>query len=328
MMVKESLSVIISVGPRHDGVRSLIEEYDEALRSCVADYEFILVIDGDYPDVVDELAALKVDCPKIRIIQLSRSFGDSVAISVGIERARGALVMTLPCFHQVEPHTLPRIIAGLEGYDMVEGRRWPRLDSRLNRFSTWLYHKIIRLVTGFTFRDIGCSARIMRRQVADEVMLYGEQSTFLPLLVANRGFAVREVSVPQSPKDPYRRIYSPGVYARRLLDIFTIFFLIRFTKAPLRFFGVVGSIFLAVGIAMIAFVTGERLFLETAAAGRPMLLFGVVFVVLGFQLFAIGLVGELIIFTHGRDLKEYSVAEVIDLKAPDAPEAGTGNRRA
>jgi len=158
----------------------------------------------------------------------------------------------------------------------------------------------------------------MRRQVAEEIVLYGEQHKFLPILASYRGFKVRELRMPQSQRDPFHRYYGPGVYARRLLDIFTIFFLIRFTKAPLRFFGTVGSAFLAVGLVLIGLVVTDRLFTEMAAADRPMLLFGVVFLVLGVQLFALGLIGELIIFTHGRELKEYSVSEIVSLNESDA----------
>lgn len=315
-MIDQLVSVVISVGPRHDDFLELLNDYDAALRQCAGKLEYVVVIDGDHPAAAEALAEFQADGKDLRLVQLSRPFGDSVAVSAGIERSHGELVMTLPCYYQFEPASIPMLFDGLQDNDMVEGRRWPRHDSALNRLSTWLYHKLIRLVTGFTFRDIGCSARIMRRQVADEVMLYGEQHTFLPLLASNRGFAVREVSVPQSKRDPYRRIYGPGVYARRLIDLFTIFFLIRFTKAPLRFFGVVGSVFLLVGLALMAVVVGERLIFDQAAAGRPMLLFGVVALVLGVQMFAIGLIGELIIFTHGRELKEYSVAEVINRKQP------------
>jgi hypothetical protein len=233
--------------------------------------------------------------------------------------------MTLPSYYQVEPKAIPKLVAALDDVDMVEGRRWPRQDSRLNRFSTWLYHAFVRVITGHKFRDIGCCARIMRRQVTDDVKIYGEQSAFLPILASTRGFSVRECSIPQSTRDPHLRYYGPGVYLRRLIDIITIFFLIRFTKAPLRFFGVVGSIFLAIGVVLLNVVVAQRFAMDIAAAGRPMLLFGAVFVVLGVQLFAIGLVGELIIFTHGRGIKEYSIGEIVSLEKVDDAELASTN---
>lgn len=319
--IEELVSIVIVVGERHDNFAELIGEYDHFAQQCLTDYEYVFVIDGDYPDASDALAEFQKDGKAIRIVQFARNFGDSIATSVGVENGRGNLIMTLPCYYQIEPAAIVNLVAGLEDNDMVEGRRWPRHDSLLNRFSTWLYHKIIRVATGSTFRDIGCSARLMRRQVAEEVLLYGEQSTYMPLLASHRGFTVREVSVPQSKSDPHLRYYGPGVYVRRLLSIFTIFFLIRFTKAPLRFFGVVGSVALVMGLILIGIVVADRMLGDIAAADRPLLLFGVVFLVLGVQLFALGLIGELIIFTHGRELKEYSIAEVVSA----TPEGGTEN---
>lgn len=328
-MIRELLSVVICVGKRHDEFRRLLDDYDAALREHVEKFEYVVVIDGDHPDAVLDLNEFAKGRNNVRTVQLSRPFGDSVSVSVGLDASRGELIMTLPCYYQIDPRSIGDLVAALGDNDMIEGRRWPRRDSKLNRFSTWLYHRIIRLVTGYTFRDIGCCARIMRRQVADEVVLYGEQNAFLPILASHRGFRVSERSLPQSDRDPYLRYYGPGLYARRFLDIFTVFFLIRFTKAPLRFFGVVGSLFMAAGIVLAGVVVAERLLFDVAAAGRPALLFGVVFLALGVQLFAIGLIGELIIFTHGRELKEYSVAKVVGARGADAgpaPAAGSGRK--
>jgi glycosyltransferase involved in cell wall biosynthesis len=324
-MIDELVSVVISVGERHDSIRELMEDYDRAIRKCISDYEYILVIDGEHPDVIEALNEFAVDRQNVRIVQLARSFGDAVAFSIGFDTARGQLIMTLPSYYQVEPKAIPKLVSALDEVDMIEGRRWPRQDSKLNRFSTWLYHAFLRVVTGHKFRDIGCCARIMRRQVADDVKIYGEQSTFLPILASTRGFTVRERSIPQSTRDPHLRYYGPGVYLRRLIDIITIFFLIRFTKAPLRFFGVVGSVFLAIGVVLLNVVVFQRFAMDIAAAGRPMLLFGVVFVVLGVQLFAIGLVGELIIFTHGRGMKEYSIGEIVSLEKVDDADSPSNN---
>ncbi len=304
------ISVVIPVQKRYDDIEELYGAYAEALRRCDDRFEFIFVLDGDYPDVQRQLEQLRHSGEPIQVIRFTRAFGESVALTVGFEHSQGELVLTLPAFYQIDPETLPAFIGSLGDEDMLQGRRWPRTDSALNRAGTVLLHRLIRLVTGHTFRDVGCSLRLMRRQVAREVVIYGDQHTFLPVLASNRGFRVREVSVQQSKNDPYVRYYQPSEYLRRLLSIFTIFFLGRFTKAPLRFFGVCGTLLMLLGMVLIGVVVFERLFSGVPAGDRPMLLFGVVNLVLGAQVFALGLIGELIIFTHGRELKEYSIAEV------------------
>ena len=120
-----------------------------------------------------------------------------------------------------------------------------------------------------------------------------------------------ELDVAQSEKDIHQRIYSPGLYLRRLLDLLTIFFLIKFTKKPLRFFGLVGSTLFGIGFIASAYLIGERLLFGIALADRPALIMSSLLIVLGIQIIAIGLIGEIIIFTHAKDLKEYKIDKII-----------------
>ena len=161
------------------------------------------------------------------------------------------------------------------------------------------------------YHDISCGLRVMRRQVAQELPLYGDFHRFIPLLAYQRGFTVEEVVVQQSQHDAPPRIYAPGVYLRRLLDVLTLFFLFKFAKKPLRFFGLVGSTLLGMGGCITGYMGVYRLLGFGPIADRPLLLFGVLLMVLGVQLFSIGLLGEIIIFTHARHVKEYQIDEVL-----------------
>jgi hypothetical protein len=127
-----------------------------------------------------------------------------------------------------------------------------------------------------------------------------------------QGFRVIELDVTQSEKDIHQRIYAPGLYVRRLLDLLTIFFLIKFTKKPLRFFGLVGTTLFSVGLITSLYLIGERLFLGISLADRPALILSSLLVVLGVQIIAIGLIGEIIIFTHAKDIKEYKIDTIIN----------------
>jgi hypothetical protein len=144
-----------------------------------------------------------------------------------------------------------------------------------------------------------------------ELPLYGDQHRFLPLLAARLGFRIGEVNVAQSRKEKFWRLYRPGVYPRRLLDLLTVFFLIKFTKKPLRFFGLIGAATFLLGGLLTLYLVIERLFFGVPLAQRPALLLSSLLVVLGVQIFALGLIGELIIFTHAKDIKEYTIDEII-----------------
>ena len=151
----------------------------------------------------------------------------------------------------------------------------------------------------------------MRREVLEEISLYGDQHRFLALLADRQGFRVKEIDVRQSPQDRFTGHYRTREYAHRMLDIFTVFFLTRFTKKPLRFFGMVGASTFGIGFVFLLYLIIDRLFFDQALADRPALLLSSLLVVLGLQLFALGLLGELIIFTHAKNIKDYQVDEVI-----------------
>ena len=161
------------------------------------------------------------------------------------------------------------------------------------------------------FHDLGCGVRLFRREIADEISLYGDQHRFLPALARRRGFRVQEIDLVQSSEDMFHGRYRLREYLHRALDIFTVFFLVRFTKKPLRFFGTIGFIAAAFGGVATLLLIVQRLFFAMPLADRPALLLATLLFVLGVQIFAIGLIGELIIFTHASGMKEYTIRRII-----------------
>ena len=209
-----------------------------------------------------------------------------------------------------------------ESSDMIIARRWPRFGSWFESVRRQSFHALLRLLSGEAYRDLGCNVRFFVRKIADEVHLYGDQHRFFPILVSKQGFKVQEIDVTQSAKDEFRGRYRLREYFHRVLDMFTVFFLVRFTKKPLRFFGMIGGLVSALGGSVVLITVIQRLFFDIGLADRPALLLGSLLLVLGVQTFALGLIGELIIFTHATQLKEYTIAE--DINAPQKA-ASDGN---
>jgi hypothetical protein len=305
-----SISVIIPVSERHDDLRELHASYENSLARYSVDFNYI--VDGDFPEAVLQLRDLLRDGKDIKIFQLARYYGEATTLTVGFEKSAADVLLTLPAYFQVEPADLPRLLDALDDNDMVVCRRFPRFDSGFNRLQTRLFHWGLGHFTGKPFHDLGCSVRAIRREVINNMQIYGDQHRFLPVLAIRRGYRVGEIDLPQSKRDPYRRVYAPGLYARRSLDLLTILFLTKFTQKPLRFFGLIGSGMGLAGGAAITVMVIQRLFFETALDNRPALLLAALLVVLGVQLFALGLVGELIIYIHARELKEYTVKEIVN----------------
>jgi glycosyltransferase involved in cell wall biosynthesis len=308
----ETISVIIPISERHDDIREMHREYRDALLQAGVPFEMIYVVDGGFAKAYLELKAMKEQGEKLTLIKHARPFGEAIAITSGFQQSAGGIILTLPAYHQVDAAELPKMIGSMGDHDMVVARRWPRSDSKWNQMQTRLYHNLVSRMTGNVCNDIGCSVRVFRRKVLEEIHIYGDLHRFLPILSHKQGFRIKEVDLKQSPKEKRVRTYPFGIYVRRMIDLLTVFFLIKFTKKPLRFFGLTGSVILLLGFLVTSYLVVSRLLFGVSLSDRPLFLIGILFLVLGLQIFAIGLVGEIVIFTHAKELKEYTVEEIIN----------------
>jgi glycosyltransferase involved in cell wall biosynthesis len=231
------ISVIVPVVERADDLMAVYQAFAGELDTRHEDYEFLFIFDGRFtpPPQLVEVARKK---DSVRLLQFARAFGETAALRLGIEKSRGDTIITLPAYFQVQPEGIRLLLeAAGRGADMVVASRSPRLDSWLNRLQSQAFHSIVGSVSDQRFHDMACGVRLMRRPVAEALPLYGDLHRFIPALALREGFRVEEVSVPQHPGDARTRVYGPGVYLRRLLDIAAFFFLAKFTEKPLRFPG-------------------------------------------------------------------------------------------
>jgi len=277
------ISVIIPVGRRHEALRELYDEYRAGLDAVRMPYEFVFVMDGPYRDAMAEVGALIDESqpgmtqagmaqPNVQMVVLNRSFGESTAIMAGFERASGDIIMTLPAYHQIIAEDIPKLIAPLETKDLAQGWRWPRKGGSLERVRRSIFHGLVGRFTGMRLHDLGCGARAMKRAVLQELSLYGDQHRLLPVLANRQGFSVVEVEMRQSDRDAFKGMYKPREYAHFVLDVFTVFFLVRLTKKPLRFFGMLGASMFGIGALLVLWMVVERLAFNTSLSDRPALL--------------------------------------------------------
>lgn len=306
------LSAIVPVCDLCEPDGELALEYLEVLRGIGKSFELVFVLDGGHDELRANLERLALVEPEIRIIQLTRNFGEATALTAGLEHTTGDIVLTLPAYYQVESREIPRLVESLDKADVVVGRRRRKgAEDHSGGLRRNVFHGLVAFVTGHRFHDLGCGMRALRRSVSTEIAIYGDLYRFIALLAARRGFRVVELDVEETPVS-YDGGKSARIYMARLLDILTIVFLVRFTKKPLRFFGTVGGVTFAIGSLFVLYVVVERLFFNIPLADRPALLLSSLLVVLGLQLFALGLLGELIIFTHARDMKEYTIDNIVN----------------
>src|SRR5579863_8737218 len=283
---KAQLSAIVPVGERHGDITALHADYCQGLDRTGLSYEIIYVLDGLYPNVAGELDQLLRSGVRITVVCLTRWFGESTALMAGFEQASGTIIVTLPAYPQIDANEVGKLVSGLESADLVISRRWPRAGGYLERVRRVAFHGLVNWMTGLKLHDLGCGARAMKRQVLEELSLYGDQHRLLPALADRQGFRVLEIDVKQSAQDRFEGAYKTREYAHRLLDVFAVFFLVRFTKKPLRFFGMLGASTLAIGTALVLYLVIDRMFFAEPLADRPALLLSSLLVVLGLQLFA------------------------------------------
>lgn len=308
------LSVVIAVrdSERAAPMRQLYGDYKEQLSDAGLRYEFIFAVQGDHPDVIDDLRRLKKEGEPIKILVFSKWYGGAMVLSAGFDHASGSVLLTLPAYHQIDPQAIPSLFPALEQNDMVAVRRSPRVDGIVTRIQVWAFHAVLRGLLGFDFHDLGCSVIAFRREILDTVNLYGDQHRFFPVLTSHHGFKVKEIEAPQTEEDTFQSHLSLTTYVNRLLDLLSVLFLTKFTRKPLRFFGATSLISLLTGGGITLTLTIQRLFMGVPLRDKPMLLLGILLIVLGVLLLAIGLIGEMIIFTRADDLEGYTVEKIID----------------
>jgi glycosyltransferase involved in cell wall biosynthesis len=302
------VSVIVPVVERADDLTLLYHAFARELERRGEEHEFLFIFDGGFT-VPPELAALSREHESVRLLSFARTFGETAALRLGIERSRGDVIITLPAYFQVQAEGIGLLLDALQGgADLVVASRSPRMDSWLNRLQSRAFHWMLGSVTDRKFHDIACGVRVMRRSTAEALPLYGDLHRFIPALALREGYRVDEVPVPQHPGDRRMRVYGPGIYLRRLLDVAAFFFLAKFTEKPLRFFGLVGSVCFGLGAITSLVLLVERIGGQ-AIANRPLLLLAVLLVVLGVQLMGLGLVGEIIVHLRSPHRRAYRVRE-------------------
>lgn len=305
------LSVIVPAYERTKDVAQLFKEYKAQCDKLCPNVEYIYVVSTEQESLTEELKLLQEQNKDMKLIILNRNYGEATAIQAAFSHCSGDFILTLPPYKQVRTEELVKLFEEIGDSDIALAKRWPRLDSKSNQYQTKIFNKMLQKLSGLKFDDVGCGVRLIKAEVLKEVFMYGDQWRFLPLLSYQLGYHSTEVELTQAGEDTHKRFYSPGVYLRRLLDLLTIIFLTKFNKKPLRFFGLIGSSSILMGIFGLLYLSFEKLILDVAMADRPALVLFSLFIVLGCQLIAIGLVGETVIFTHSKELKEYRIKEII-----------------
>ena len=295
---KIDISVIIPVLNEEENVVRLYDVLSSVLAQLGKSYEIIIVDDGSTDKTVDLLSQLKD--PHFIFIQLRRRFGQTAAMSAGIDYAQGDILITMDGDMQNDPEDIPRLLDKInEGYDIVSGWRKNRKDSYLirvlpSRIANWL----IGAITGVKLHDYGCSLKAYHRDVIKDLKLYGEMHRFVPALASWYGAEIAEIPVTHHPRKFGKSKYSLNRIFRVVLDLITVKFLLSFATKPLQIFGLIGLGSFSLGGLICLYLSYDKLVLGQNIGNRPLLLLGIVLLMAGIQFITLGLLAEMIVRTY------------------------------
>jgi glycosyltransferase involved in cell wall biosynthesis len=293
------VSIVIPIYNEAENLPELVRRVGEAMGTTGKSWELICVDDGSSDDSARLLAQLAQSRGWLRPLYLIRNYGQTAALQAGFDAAQGQLIVTLDGDLQNDPADIPALMAMMAEHpeiDMISGWRKDRKDKSLSRkLPSQIANRLISWATGVRLHDYGCALKVYRAGIIREIKLYGELHRFIPALAAEVGAKVVEVPVSHHPRTRGTSKYGIDRTFRVILDLLWIKFLFRFLHRPLHAFGGVGLTFFVPGMLVLLWLAVQKFAMGANIGGRPLLLVGVMLTLIGVQLVAMGVLGEILI---------------------------------
>jgi len=318
------VSIVVPIYNEVDNLPELVARIAQAMAGQPLSFELLAVDDGSSDGSRARLRELAAGRPWLRPVFLARNYGQSSALQAGFDRVRGRYVVTLDADLQNEPGDIPLLLQRLESdpdVDMVSGWRKDRQDAELSRkLPSRIANRLISRATGVHLHDYGCALKAYRRPIIDRIRLYGELHRFIPSLAREAGARIVEVPVRHHARTRGVSKYGIDRTFRVILDLILVVFFMRYRQRPLHAFGGLGLWLAMPGVLILLWLLLDKL-MGHAIGGRPLLLAGVMLVLMGVQLIAAGLIGELLmrIYHEAGGAPQFHAQEHVH--EPDPPAA-------
>lgn len=312
-----SLSLVIPVYNEEENLAPLMLEIDGVMKALPGlSWEILFVDDGSMDKSLEVLKSLSATRPHVKVFSFTRNFGQTAAMSCGIKAAMGDVIIPMDADRQNDPADIPRMLEKInEGFGCVSGWRKDRKDTLvLRKIPSWIANRLISQATGVSIHDYGCSMKAYRREIIQDVELYGEMHRFIPAYAAGVGAKVTEMVVNHRPRVAGVSKYGLFRVFKVLLDLIVVRFLTAYFSRPMHFFGVVGFAALVLGVfaeiaAIILKLARVRDFVAT-----PLPIVGAMLVIVGTQFILFGLMAEVLMRTYfeSQQRKPYVIKERIN----------------
>ncbi len=304
------VSVVVPLYNEEQSLMPLSLSIRDALDRMNVTYEVIFVDDGSTDNSVKVLREIHRKNRRYKFISFRRNYGKSAALSVGFQHAVGRIIVTMDGDLQDDPNEIPRLIEKLEsGYDLVNGWKKKRHDPISKTIPSRLFNYSTSVMTGLRLRDFNSGLKAYKREVVQDIKVYGEMHRFLPVFAHWAGYKVAEIPVLHHPRKYGKTKFGINRFWHGFLDLLTVIFTTRYSKRPLHFFGVIGLFTFLAGFGIDLELTVEWLMGRTAISNRPLFTVGVLLIIVGVQFVSIGLLGEMITRTNAQE--EYVIKEKV-----------------
>jgi glycosyltransferase involved in cell wall biosynthesis len=320
-----SVSIVVPIYNERENIRLLYDQLVAALPELGCPWEAVLVDDGSTDGSSDELDRLAREDHRVKIVRFRRNYGQTAAMGAGIRYATGDVIVTMDGDLQNDPSDIAKMVRKLdEGYDLVHGWRKDRQDALVNRkIPSKIANWIISKTTGFPIHDLGCTLKAIRREIAQELELYGEMHRFIPILAHGRGARCVEVVTQHHPRRFGTTKYGISRTIRVVLDLITVKYMLDYFASPMKFFGRIGFGCWAVALVAGLSTLGMKMLAGVDMTGNPLLGLTILSIMVGVQFLSLGLLGEVHarVYYATQPNQNYAVRELVNFTPASEPSA-------
>lgn len=309
-------SVILLHEQENDGFFRFATEIYNIFESGSEPFEMVILANGT-GGILRNMYMKKELTSDIRIFEMTKKVSQAVCLKSMLKDCRGMYFIVCGSYQQITLDSFKKLLSSVDqNTDIINPWRQHRNDPFLYRIQSTVFNKIVTWITGVKIHDLSCNVRIFRREILEQIDLYGNMYRFLPILADHMGFKTMEVKCDQyerhgEPRRGMGGFYFLSVYLSRIIDVFTLYFNTSFTRKPLRFFSAIGVISIVIGLLCDLMIFIQKIFYGYPVGNRTLLIFAMFLLLLGVQCTSAGLLGEVIVFAYGRRKKDYEIEKTI-----------------
>lgn len=310
-MYDTDLTIVVPVLDEEASLPELTDRIRSVCDGAGFSFTVWFIDDGSKDDSWDVIESMHERDARFKGIRLRRNYGKSAALAIGFERAEGRYVVTMDADLQDDPGEIPGLVALLEtGYDLVSGWKRERHDPLSKTIPSRFFNYVTRQLSGIPLHDFNCGLKAYRQEVVKSVRLYGEMHRYVPLLANWEGYTrITEKVVKHHPRKYGRTKFGLERFIKGFLDLLSVYFLTRFAARPMHFFGSLGSLAFLGGFVISLWISIDKLYYGNPIGDRPLLLLGALLMLVGVQMFTVGLIGEMIVVPRMQRTESYGIAE-------------------